>query len=422
MSESLVAEQLKKQLAAITCVWCGEGFPLEDTDYHRVAGILAICTNKADEILALLAKQEAPTERRMTPQEKLQIVMSMCICGNPAEYCDRCSPHHICTNYTADNEVNPRRMSFANGRQVWIGKDGFLHTSIEANSEIPVDLQEKAIREFRLPVDGVETTAFVDGSETVSWKCMARHSNMGANDPQECNWPICGCDPHADRVIEALQESGILPEAKQEATPPAQPMKALTEALNDPRYKEESTKIAREIGEQANRDVASYRSAAPVTQPEPPAQEFGQCEKCQKDTPVEHIFAVFTGFAGESEYLCKNCIRDDYEQMEKEIETLKDKLAASASHVEAGPPTPYQQFANELRNYKLTDTQIPESDVKPVASASVEAGPELSATEMRERCSQIADRQARLVEAVPGHCNCNTVVAGMIRALSTRRG
>ena len=43
-----------------------------------------------------------------------------------------------------------------------------------------------------------------------TWKCKARAANMGANDPQDCDWPVCGCDPHADKVIEALQESGKL--------------------------------------------------------------------------------------------------------------------------------------------------------------------------------------------------------------------
>jgi len=45
---------------------------------------------------------------------------------------------------------------------------------------------------------------------TPTWNCKARATNMGANDPQDCNWPMCGCDPYADKVIEALQESGLL--------------------------------------------------------------------------------------------------------------------------------------------------------------------------------------------------------------------
>jgi hypothetical protein len=39
--------------------------------------------------------------------------------------------------------------------------------------------------------------------------CKARTANTGANDPQDCNWPFCGCDPAADKVIEAIQESGF---------------------------------------------------------------------------------------------------------------------------------------------------------------------------------------------------------------------
>lgn len=44
--------------------------------------------------------------------------------------------------------------------------------------------------------------------------CKARSANMGANDPQDCNWPMCGCDAYADKVIEALQESGVIGEEK----------------------------------------------------------------------------------------------------------------------------------------------------------------------------------------------------------------
>lgn len=43
------------------------------------------------------------------------------------------------------------------------------------------------------------------------WVCAARkQGTAGGNDPVDCNWPICGCDPHADKVIEALQDSGLL--------------------------------------------------------------------------------------------------------------------------------------------------------------------------------------------------------------------
>lgn len=40
------------------------------------------------------------------------------------------------------------------------------------------------------------------------WECKARKSHT-AFSPAECNWPFCGCDPYADKVMDALQESGI---------------------------------------------------------------------------------------------------------------------------------------------------------------------------------------------------------------------
>jgi hypothetical protein len=35
-------------------------------------------------------------------------------------------------------------------------------------------------------------------------------SNTGPNDPQECDWPMCDCDPHAARVLDALQEMDLM--------------------------------------------------------------------------------------------------------------------------------------------------------------------------------------------------------------------
>ena len=45
-------------------------------------------------------------------------------------------------------------------------------------------------------------------ANSATYECRARIGR--APDPQDCNWPLCGCDPHADKVIAALEESGIL--------------------------------------------------------------------------------------------------------------------------------------------------------------------------------------------------------------------
>lgn len=41
------------------------------------------------------------------------------------------------------------------------------------------------------------------------WKCAAQQQGTaGGNDPAECNWPMCGCDLYATKVVETLSESG----------------------------------------------------------------------------------------------------------------------------------------------------------------------------------------------------------------------
>jgi hypothetical protein len=34
-----------------------------------------------------------------------------------------------------------------------------------------------------------------------TWKCRAQRT---ADPPQDCGWPDCGCDPHANKVLEAV--------------------------------------------------------------------------------------------------------------------------------------------------------------------------------------------------------------------------
>lgn len=44
----------------------------------------------------------------------------------------------------------------------------------------------------------------LEGNAAPSWKCKAQPT---ADTPQDCDWPWCGCDPHADKVIAAIQEN-----------------------------------------------------------------------------------------------------------------------------------------------------------------------------------------------------------------------
>ncbi len=40
--------------------------------------------------------------------------------------------------------------------------------------------------------------------------CIASLCPPGPGDPQDCDWPFCGCDPIANKVLAAVEESGRL--------------------------------------------------------------------------------------------------------------------------------------------------------------------------------------------------------------------
>jgi hypothetical protein len=52
--------------------------------------------------------------------------------------------------------------------------------------------------------------AALGGQPRSPWVCKARRSN--SDPPQDCDWPWCGCDPAATKVIDALIEQGRLRE------------------------------------------------------------------------------------------------------------------------------------------------------------------------------------------------------------------
>src|SRR6266481_8609479 len=55
--------------------------------------------------------------------------------------------------------------------------------------------------------EAIETwNARVVPEQITAWKCMGRKQSL----PElgECNWPDCGCDPYATKIIESLLEQG----------------------------------------------------------------------------------------------------------------------------------------------------------------------------------------------------------------------
>ena len=53
--------------------------------------------------------------------------------------------------------------------------------------------------------------AAYEAALSTKWICAARNSTLP--EPIDCNWPLCGCDPGANKVVEALQDCGWQPPA-----------------------------------------------------------------------------------------------------------------------------------------------------------------------------------------------------------------
>jgi hypothetical protein len=74
-----------------------------------------------------------------------------------------------------------------------------------------------ADRRFNETINDV--IAIIGAPAQSSWECIGRKQSLP--EPGECNWPDCGCDPHATKVIESLVEQGWTPPAAQCAPQPS---------------------------------------------------------------------------------------------------------------------------------------------------------------------------------------------------------
>lgn len=75
------------------------------------------------------------------------------------------------------------------------------------NTALLASIQAFDVTNRRLTETAHIALARADGT----FVCAARRQGTsGANDAADCDWPVCGCDPYADKVIAALQERGAL--------------------------------------------------------------------------------------------------------------------------------------------------------------------------------------------------------------------
>lgn len=64
---------------------------------------------------------------------------------------------------------------------------------------------------------GVQVYNALDAAEFApkQWECAGRKQTLP--EPSECNWPVCGCDPYAEKVVISLLDSGAVELAGEDA-------------------------------------------------------------------------------------------------------------------------------------------------------------------------------------------------------------
>ena len=112
--------------------------------------------------------------------------------------------------WTSEPPPTPERSALIEIARLRLATD---EGSLRVRADKMWEVATKAV--LALPVmapDTKETTTWQSGTSTQeppnSFACKAR---QGLSDPPaDCDWPTCGCDPYADKVIAALEESGKL--------------------------------------------------------------------------------------------------------------------------------------------------------------------------------------------------------------------
>jgi hypothetical protein len=97
---------------------------------------------------------------------------------------------------------------------------------------------DRVFSEVEMPLDAwtklrcVGAHSQAESAATTAWECSARkQGTAGGNNPSDCDWPGCGCDPQANKVLEAIDEAGFeivrKPEIRRMAHPQPQANNAL---------------------------------------------------------------------------------------------------------------------------------------------------------------------------------------------------
>ena len=124
--------------------------------------------------------------------------------SEPAEPNENCSYNHVIAKAVFIYQIEWKAWKKYDAFVVY--RDGdYLDSRVtleDATAAAQADYESRIRSALSSPVEG--------GTEKEEGRmCQARPYGTGGGDPQDCGWPMCGCDPHADKVIAALEESGI---------------------------------------------------------------------------------------------------------------------------------------------------------------------------------------------------------------------
>lgn len=145
---------------------------------------------------------EMPPERAMDIEEVLAALSQAPVPKPQPYFCSQCGemntlPDANFENHKATCGIQP------------VPTTGAVEVAREVAHDVLLMVQDDSPGEYWIDKCGAVIAPIIQKAmDAPKWECAAR-KNATPN-PVDCNWPHCGCDPHADKVIAALEEEGAL--------------------------------------------------------------------------------------------------------------------------------------------------------------------------------------------------------------------
>jgi hypothetical protein len=133
--------------------------------------------------------------------------------AHPRELCEcpRCGRQHPRLAANPPEEIASQAMKAVDALRTPDASLRAVANTVRQSIADVIEAQKGKIDRYALALmmirEGCADVRHFAGETLRGWRCPAKPT---ADPPQDCNWPVCGCDPIANKVIEALEESGAL--------------------------------------------------------------------------------------------------------------------------------------------------------------------------------------------------------------------